>query len=734
MTTRRNFTHFGRLVCAVVLLAAPATASAQQRARVGVAFGGGSARGIAHIGVIQWFEEHRIPIDVAAGTSMGGLVGGGYATGMSASELRTLIESTDWDLMFGASSFPFKNIRRKQDARSYPSRLEFGLKGGIVPPTALNDGQQVDLLLARIAAPYYALDDFDELPTPFRTVAVDLRTAERVVIGRGWLAAAMRATMSLPGIFPPVEIGNRVLVDGGALDNVPADVVRDMGAGVVIAIDVGYGGEPTIDYSLFGLMGQTIDSMMRANTRRAIAQADIVLAVDVAGFGSLDWRRADDLIQRGYQAAERHRDELLRFALPEAEWTAWVSARDGRRKRTVPDPQYIATSGIDSRDASVVRKKLRPRLGAPLAIEGLEKDLSFLSGLDRYQGLSWQTIGPPGQEGLLVRGREKPYAPPFMMLGVRLQNTTSDDFSVQLAGRYLAFDVFGPRSELRIDGVIGSDPSAAIVLHRPLGNTRLFGRPYAAAERQTIDIVNEGSVIAQYRLQRTFVGAELGVDLSRESEIAGGIQFGRVDATVRAGDPGLPELGGSESIANLHWAYDGQDSPVVPTHGTRALFTLQHFVNSPRVAGVERTNDGVTQAEVASSTVWSLNRRDRLLFVFNGGTSFDGKPLSQFRLGFPFRLDAFSVGEKRGDHYAVVTAGYLRQIGRLPDFMGGPVHAGVWLENGSAFDTDEDADINTHIGAGLVLDTLLGPVVGGVGAGVDGGWRVFFAIGAIFGR
>ena len=155
------------LATQIVLAAHPAAAQAAQRT-VGVAFGGGSARGIAHIGVIQWFEENHIPIDAAAGTSMGGLVGGAFATGMSAAELRALITDTDWDVMFGSSSFPFKNLRRKEDARSYPSRLEFGVKKGIVPPTALNDGQQVDFLLARIAAPYYDLQRFDDLPTPFR--------------------------------------------------------------------------------------------------------------------------------------------------------------------------------------------------------------------------------------------------------------------------------------------------------------------------------------------------------------------------------------------------------------------------------------------------------------------------------------------------------------------------------------------------------------------------------------
>jgi len=722
-------------LCVAALLMTVTTAHAQQsRPRVGVAFGGGSAKGIAHIGVIQWLEEHRVPIDLAAGTSMGGLVGGAYATGMSASELRTLIVETDWDAMFGSSSFPFKSIRRKQDARSFPSRLEFGLKGGIVPPTSLNDGQQVDLLLARIAAPYYDIDNFDELPTPFRTVALDLRTAERVVIGRGWFATAMRATMSLPGIFPPVEIGSYVLVDGGTLDNVPADVVRDMGAGVVIAINVGSIGEQTVDYTLFGLMGQTVDSMMRANTRRALTAADIVISVDTGGFGSLDWRRADELIARGYEAARQHSAELLQLAVSEAEWAEWTTARERRRRRTVPNPQFVSTAGLGPVDASVVRKEITPLLDKPLDTPALEEGLAALSGLDRYQAFTWKTIGPPNREGLLVQAREKPYAPPFMMLGITMQNATSDDFSVQVAARYLAFDVVGPRSELRIDGVIGSDPSAAIVLHRPFGRSRLFGRPFAVAERRTIDIFSDDRVIAQYRRDRVFGGAQIGVDLSRQSEVAAGIRYGWVNATVRAGSPDLPEAGGQEVVARLHWAYDGQDSPVVPSLGTFALVTLQHFLESPLVPDVERTDDGVTQAEVNHSTFWSLNRRNRVFIAGNGGTSFDGKPISRFALGQPFRLDAFQVGERTGDHYAVFTVGYLHQIGRLPDFLGGSVHAGTWLENGAAFDSGENADINTHVGVGFVMDTLVGPVVMGTGIGIDGGWRAFFGVGSVFGR
>jgi NTE family protein len=723
-----------RLVGLSVTLTLTATVLYAQPAarRVGVAFGGGSARGIAHVGVVKWFEEHHVPIDVGAGTSMGGLIGGAFASGMPADELRTLIESIDWDQMFGSSSFPFKNVRRKEDARDFPSRLEFGLRRGIVLPTSLNNGQQVDLLLSRIAGAYYDLDSFDALPTPFRTVAVDLKTAERVVLDNGSLTPAMRATMSLPGVFPPVELGERVLVDGGALDNIPADVVRDMGASFVIAIDVGNAPEENLNYSMFALMGQTIDSMMKANTRRALQAADLVIQVDVQGFGSLDWRRSAELMQRGYEAAEKHRAELLPHALNDADWQSWVNARASRRRHPLPVPKYLATAGIAPSDATMVRRILAPHVDQSLDLPNIEKDLSTLSGLDRYQTVSWELMGPSGNEGLLIHARDKVYAPPFMMLGFSLENRTSSDFRVQMAARYLSFDVLGSGSELRVDGVIGSDPSAAFSLYRPIFGRRVFVRPYAAATVNTLDFIVDDQVIAQYDLKEQYVGGDIGLAVSRESEVYGGLRFGHAEASVRAGDPGLPEASGAEDEFRLNFIHDGQDSPVVPSRGTQVLVGLTHYIQSPSVPGVERTNKGVTQLEGGASRFWSWRRRNRLFAMASGGTSFDGHPISQFPLGYPFRLDAFRIGERRGDHYAAVTFGAARQVGRLADFIGGPVFVGSWLENGSAWDTHQDPDIHSQAAVGLVLDTLIGPAIVGTSIGLDGGgFRFFFGVGRV---
>jgi NTE family protein len=709
------------------------------RPTVGVAFGGGSARGIAHVGVIRWMEEHRIPIDVAAGTSMGGLIGGAFASGMDARELESFIAAVDWDRLFGASTFAYKNIRRKADARAYPSRLEFGLKGGIVPPTALNSGQQVELLLGRIAAPYFEVDDFDDLPTPFRTVAVDLLSAQPVIMGSGSLADAMRATMSLPLIFPPVEVNGRMLIDGGTMNNVPADVVKGLGADRVVAINVGdLSDKEGVSFTMFGVAGDTLDAMMRASTRRALASADVVIDVPLKDYGSLDWRRAADLIEAGYSAAEAMRDQLLPLAVDDAEFEAWRRARQARRKTALPAPAFIELEGFGRSDARLMTRLLARHVGVPVNTEAVEADVALVAGLDRYETVTWRMTRDAARGyGLLVRGRVKTYAPPFMMLGVNLENTTSSDFRITATARYLAFDVVGSGSELRLDGTIGSDPSIGAELYRRIGPTPLFLAPYAGVASETFNVILDDAVIARYDQTVSRLGLNVGVNLGSRSDVRAGAYVGRTSASIEVGDPGFPELRGKVTGAELVWRVDTQDSPVVPAAGVLSRVQLARIFDSPDISMGDETfefDSSLTQLSAVANQFWSLGPANRV-FVYGGfGTSFDDTPLptNEFTLGTPFRLGAYSAGELRGPHYYIATGGYLRRIGRLPDFLGGAVFAGGWLENGDAFDEWSRAGWRTNGGAGVVMDTLVGPVILAGSWSFDGRWRTYLGVGRVF--
>lgn len=709
------------------------------RPAVGVAFGGGSARGIAHVGVIRWFEENRIPIDLAAGTSMGGLIGGSFATGMDADELDAMLGELNWDEIFGSSSFDFKNIRRKADGRAFPSRLEFGLKRGIVPPTSLNNGEQVELLLGRIAAPYYDVSNLDDLPTPFRAVAVDLVTATEVVLNTGPLPIAMRATMSLPLIFPPVELDGRVLVDGGAMNNVPADVVRAMGAQRVVAINVGeLGPAEGISYTMLGLAGATLDAMMRASTKYSIAGADVIINVPLRSFGSLDWRRSADLIKEGYAAAEAMREQLLPLAVTEAEYEKWRQGRQARRRTVLPVPSFVTVEGFARDDTRRLDQLMARHVGVPFNIENLQTDLAELSGLDRYETITWQIVpNEAGDRGLLIRARPKPYAPPFLMLGLNLENTTSDDFRITLTGRYLSFGVLGSGSELRLDGTLGSDPAVGFELYQPILSSSLFVTGYGGASKQSLDFVNDDVVTARYGQTFTRIGGTIGTNLGRKSDLRLGAYIGRMDAEVKVGDPGLPAIEGKETVSNLTWRFDSQDSPVIPSRGMLANAWVRYIFDGPELdppLPTRRSSVELTQFEARSNRFWTFSERNRVFALGGFGTSFDKDPLptDQFSLGAAFRLGAYSPGDLRGDHYWLASGGYLRQIGRLPDFMGGPVHAGGWLENGDTFDDWNLATWRTNASVGVVMDTLLGPVILAGSAGFDGRWRTYFGVGRIF--
>ena len=725
---------------ALISLTGPVDAGAQvsqPRPRVGVAFGGGSARGLAHVGVVRWFEEHHIPIDVIAGTSMGGLIGGAFAAGMSAAELSDLLEQTNWDEMFGFSSFQYKNVRRKEDARDYPSRIEFGIKRGLALPVALNSGQQVDFLLARIAGPYMSLSSFDDLPTPLRVVAVDLVTAQQIVLDKGRLPTAMRATMSLPGVFPPVEGDGMVLVDGGAMNNVPADVVRAMGASTVIAINVGSMDETReVSGSMFGVMSHTIDTMMLASTRRSLASADIVINPDLVDYGSLDWRRSAELANEGYRAAEALKDKLLPLALNDSEWASYQQRRQARRRADWPVPQFVTVSGAIAADTARIEQLLAARVAQPLDVDALELDLETLTGLDRYETVGWHLAESGGRVGLVVEVRPKTHAPPFLMLGVNLQNTTTDAFSFQLAARYLRFDTLGPGSELRLDAVIGAQPSAAAEAYWPLWKSPLFVTGAASVRRSTLNFVQDDVVAARYDETRALVGFSAGINLAAITDLRVGMSFGHLDAAIEAGNPDLPELSGRETRARLQFRHDGQDSPVVPSHGVRSVAVIDHILTAPALptpSDTTRSNEGVTQADVRASIFWSMRQRGRTFLVGGAGTTW-GDPLAteQFELGSPLRLGALDAGALRGDHYGVVTAGYLHGIARLPDFLGGPVWFGGWLENGSAFNDIDTAKWYTNISSGVLADTIIGPALVAASFDVRGGWRYYIGIGRLF--
>ena len=276
------------------------------RPRICLVLSGGGARGMAHIGVLKVLEELKIPIDCIAGTSVGAIVGGLYASGMTAQQIDATMRSLDWQEAFRDTP-PRQDLafRRKQDDRNFLVQLPLGLKHGkILLPKGFIQGQKLQETLRQLTLPFNNGTEFDLLPTPFRAVATDLETGNAVLLERGDLAIAMRASMSAPGVFAPVELNGRLLVDGGLAENLPINVARSMHADVLIVSDVSFPlqARASLDSAL-SISNQMLAIMLHKDTDRQRASLGREGCVDRAQLGLGD----RDRLYRSRQCHRRRR-------------------------------------------------------------------------------------------------------------------------------------------------------------------------------------------------------------------------------------------------------------------------------------------------------------------------------------------------------------------------------------------------------------------------------------------
>ncbi len=725
------------------LLSAQDHAASPVRPRIGLALGGGAARGLAHIGVLKWFEEHRVPIDAIAGVSMGGLVGGAFATGMTPAEIEHLVSTLSWDKVLAPGApFADKAFRRKQDARAFPSRLEFGLRDGFSLPTGLSASQHIELLLGRIAMPYYAAASFDELPTPFRCVAADLRKAETVVFDSGWLAQALRATMALPGVFAPVVDGDRTLVDGGILNNVPADVVAAMGADIVIAVDVSNDltHEKRGD-SLLAVLVESLDVMMRAGSRRALDMANIVLAPNLKGFWGIDFDRAEDFIKRGYEAAEAERAALEKYALSQAEYEAYLAARTRLRKTQLPAPMFVEVQGVPSADAATIRNRLDRFVRAPFDAEALDREVVAMMGTERYVSIAYRLVTDGPRPGILVTARPKTYGPPFLLTALDLENGQPTGVAATVRARVWMSGVTGPGSEARFDVAAGTLLRAAAEWYQPIRRSGLFIAPSAGVERRQLNAFAGEQFLADYSQTAYDAGIDLGLVVGNRFEWRAGYFVEHLDGRTVVGDAVVPLADGSQRFVALQATYDGQTESTIPERGVYARARFRRFTHTTTAASTGTTGlaridpNDLRSGEADASVFFPVSRGGRVFVGAGGGSSFGSTAVvNTFTLGGPFALGALNNGELRGSNYLMATAGYFHQIYRFAQGAAGVVYAGGWLESGATFERFSRAAVKTNVSGGFVLETPLGPISAAASVGLDGRYRFYAALGPLLHR
>jgi NTE family protein len=727
----------GRILFAPILsatwLAAPAIAqepSASNRAKIGLALGGGGARGFAHIGVLKWLDEHRVPVYCISGTSAGGLVGGLYASGTSPAGLEQIVSETDWNRVLRTDP-EYRDLtrRRKEDRRDYPVKFEFGLRGGFKLPTALNPGHGVGLLLSRATLPYSSLASFDDLPVKFRCVATDLAAGEQVILDRGSLEQALRATMAIPAVFTPVEQGDRVLVDGGLLNNLPVDVARSMGADVVIAVDVG---APVEDRgalkSLFGIIAQSFAVMMEQNVRASRKQADVLVSPDLKGFTGTDYSRGKDLAEIGYRAAERHASAFMPYALTEEEWKSYLAERELRRRTLSGVLAFIEVEGVSPVESERIHSKLANHIGRPFDRRGLEADLTGLTGWGLYDSAAYEAAERDGKTGLRIKVTRKSHGPPFAYTGVTVDGAEADDLLFNARMRLVVADIGAAGSEWRTDLQFGSHTYLGTEFFHRMKRQGWFAAPRIYYDRTNQNLFAKGARVAEYRLGQLGAGVDIGYDYGRQTELRFGFNAISLTQSVRAGNPALPAPDGIVQVAFARLSTDTQDSASIPMTGARMNAEGRWYFTTPGV------NQGFGQADLTASAFSRITRTESLFVMAGlGVTSISTAPLQHaYTLGGPLRLTGYARDELRGSRYVHFGAGWLRQIYDLPGLLGQKVYFGGWYEAGSTFERLHDARYRQSLSVGLLADTTLGPVIFGAAWGDAGHSRLFITLGRPF--
>jgi NTE family protein len=704
---------------------------APDRPRIGLALAGGSALGLAHVGVLEWLEEHRIPIDFIAGTSMGGLVAGCYAAGMSPAEMRALVGGVDWPTALGQEPpYTALDFRRQQDYRAVPSRLEIGLRRGIQFRSGVSPAALVDLLLSRVALPYTELRSFDELPIPFRCVAVDMATGTPLTLQDGSLATALRATMSIPAFFTPVKRDGKLLTDGGTLNNLPTEAVKAMGANLIIAVDLHSTLEDVEQLrSLIDILGQTMAIAIKENERRSLALADVVITPELGGLTGLDFSQVVEFAERGHKAAEMRAVVLERLSLSEEAWQAHLAQRQAKEPAASLTPAFVRVTGVEGPIAAAMERRLQGFVGEPLSTDRLDSRLTEITGSGRFQSLVYERAREEGQDGLVIHAKPKSYGPPFLRLGLEVDGGDPDSVKFGVGGRLTALDVGAPGAEARLDLRVGTEPRVDAEYYRPFGVSPWFVAPRLFFHEDRTNLYEDGDQVAIYRVRTPGAGIDLGYRSSRRSEVRLGYETGDLDAQVVTGDPALPSVSGRTNAAVLRWGFEGQDSPIVPTRGTRAELTSRYYFDAPGAEG------SFPSLQLGSSHFHPLSRAETLFGRLLIGTTFgsEAPPAQQFTLGGPLRLGAYEVDEFRGNHSLLFSLGYLRHVYQLPPGLGTRVLLGAWYEVGNVSDDRlGQGKFLQDVSLGVIADTLLGPVLLGGSIGEDGASNLFFAIGSLF--
>jgi NTE family protein len=736
---------FRTLISSALLIAAMPTAIATEtsavpadgeRLRIGLVLGGGGARGAAHIGVLKELERLRIPVDAIAGTSMGAIVGGLYASGVSPDELHRVIESLDWNDAFqDTAQREDLTYRRKQDDVEFPIDFELGLNGGSLQlPMGLIQGQKLGLILRNLTTPVAHVQDFDDLPIPFRAVASDIETGEAYVITQGDLPLAMRASMSAPGIFAPVVIDGRTLVDGGLSGNVPVQALREMDVDVIIAVDVEfplYSAEKLT--SALDITAQMLTILIRKETRRQLEgldEDDTLIRPNLGDFGSTNFAEIGDAVEPGAVATADMAGRLRRYSISEDAYRQYQANRTQPREQAYT-PEFVRVVDDGPLSERVLEARLKTEAGEEVTDRLLAADAARLYGLDLYSQVGYRLVRDGGRLGVEFHTIAKSWGPNILQFGISIEDDFEGSTAFNVSSRYTRVGVNSFGAEWRTDLQLGTEPYLTSEFYQPLSyDSRYFIAPRIDLEQTNFNAFADGESIARFRVSSAEFAVDVGRELERWGEVRVGAFRGTGNARVKVGDAAIPNIDFATGGMYTSFGIDTLDDAHIPRHGSRLDTTVT--MSRPGF-GADSNFDTL---EGAYSTVWTRGRNS-LQFGIDFRTTIQSDDLIQnfFPLGGFLRLSGLERGEISGPHAGLTRLVYYRRSGETGGGLFDiPLYLGASLEAGNVWQTRSEITFDSLLVNGSVFagyDTYFGPLFLGAGFAEDGDTSFYLFLGAL---
>ena len=683
------------------------------RPRIGLVLSGGGARGAAHIGVIKRLEELQVPIDLITGTSMGAIVGGLYAAGVPIEEIENWMQTADWhSLLSDRPDRARRSIRNKRDEYNYPRGLEFGLDGLSlrVRPTLII-GQKLIFELRKLALPAIDITDFDDLPIPFRAVATDILTGDSVVLDRGSLPEAIRASMAIPGLFAPIKRDGQVLVDGFLTNNLPIDLAQNMGADIIIAVNVKspLEAESALN-SPVAYSAQMLNVMGLAQDRRQInllSPDDVYIHVLMPGQKPGDFPRAPENIEPGYAAARDHDEQLTALGVSAPEYSAWREQRDqlliNGNPLTIDEVRVAGNSRTSERG---IQRRLGFRRGEVLSMPELERGLERIYDVGSFELVDFALLPTnlPDHRILELQPEDKAWGPDYLKFGLGLESDLDSDSSFNVLLNYRMTQLNRLGAEFTMEAELGEGQGYGLEFYQPLDTLgRLFVAPIARYDRQTLPAMGNVSI------RNASYGSHLGMNFGPHAAVIATAT--RHNGKINGLFPTPVTI--DSDVLSLEFIWDTIDNIYFPKSGVS--FDLVVEQSRAKLNGVAAGSDSET---FRGQLVWPLTRGNSTLLTYidvsgrldnRTGAVFSTSGLS---LGGLFNLSGVPTDSIDGDSAVIGRLIYYHHLAEFSPLLGEGVYLGGSLEAGNAWEGNR-YHLDDLVYAGSVflgIDTLVGPL------------------------